>query len=60
MEEIEFPEPMVDIEYHEDGSETVHETPCPVCTFGEPTQHTCDEGQQARHAIAQRSPYDYI
>jgi|SRR5829696_1107846 len=24
---------------------------CPVCVYGEPTDHTCDEGQQHRYRI---------
>lgn len=28
--------------------------PCPVCVYGEPTDHTCDAGQQHRHAVEHR------
>jgi hypothetical protein len=32
-----------------------HPKPCPVCSYGEPTAHTCDAGQRSRHRLLIRN-----
>ena len=32
--------------------------PCPRCTYGEPTRHTCDPDQAAKHDLLIREDVD--